>query len=179
MKNGKTLKEGVLHECPVEEEKGFEKKAFSSAILVFSMKTKTHKHHTALSSTPPDDYMEVTPPTPDALVGSTTLSCSSAGGGHLFKSNWARNGLKARLLLSKPSPSVVPRALQYLLTSKSSTLHPLQVLSRNNEQLQQGKRQCLAKVAFRTVQKKKTFQWLGQYRSNCLYKRIHQRRKRG
>lgn len=110
MKNGKTLKEGVLHECPVEEEKGFEKKAFSSAILVFSMKTKTHKHHTALSSTPPDDYMEVTPPTPDALVGSTTLSCSSAGGGHLFKSNWARNGLKARLLLSKPSPSVVPRA---------------------------------------------------------------------
>lgn len=121
MKNGKTLKEGVLHECPVEEEKGFEKKAFSSAILVFSMKTKTHKHHTALSSTPPDDYMEVTPPTPDALVGSTTLSCSSAGGGHLFKSNWARNGLKARLLLSKPSPSVVPRALQYLLTSQSST----------------------------------------------------------
>ncbi|KAB8477457.1 hypothetical protein FH972_025323 [Carpinus fangiana] len=31
MKNGKTLKEGVLHECPVEEEKGFEKKALSSA----------------------------------------------------------------------------------------------------------------------------------------------------
>ncbi|KAF5945147.1 hypothetical protein HYC85_015375 [Camellia sinensis] len=28
MKNGKTLKEGVLHECPVEEEKGFEKKLF-------------------------------------------------------------------------------------------------------------------------------------------------------
>lgn len=31
MKNGKTLKEGVLHECPVQEEKGFEKKALSSA----------------------------------------------------------------------------------------------------------------------------------------------------
>lgn len=31
MKNGETLKEGVLHECPVEEEKGFEKKALSSA----------------------------------------------------------------------------------------------------------------------------------------------------
>lgn len=27
MKNGKTLKEGVLRECPVEEEKGFGKKA--------------------------------------------------------------------------------------------------------------------------------------------------------
>jgi hypothetical protein len=31
MKNGKTLKEGVRHEYPVEEEKAFEKKAFSHA----------------------------------------------------------------------------------------------------------------------------------------------------
>ena len=36
MKNGKTQKEGVLHECPVEEEKGFEKKAF---LLAFNLPT--------------------------------------------------------------------------------------------------------------------------------------------